>query len=129
MPFRAFLIALAVVSAASGSALLGLGFLIPELRVHWKFSIATVFAFAAVCTALYLIGLKTARSKNRHAFNGVISVSVMGKMVFALLFLFIYKKTAQPPNTAFVGIFLFCYVVYTVYEVWFMTKLAKLRAD
>jgi hypothetical protein len=129
MDFRAFLTTLTAISIASGLSLWASGLLIPEMQVHWKFSIATVLSFAALCTALYFIGFKTARSKNRMAFNGLISVSVMGKMIFALLFLFIYKKTAQPTNTAFVGIFLFCYVVYTVYEVWFMTRLAKLRAD
>ncbi len=46
-------------------------------------------------------------------------------MVLALAWLFIYQKTFYPRNEWFVGIFLYLYVVYTVFEVWFMTRLAK----
>jgi hypothetical protein len=46
-------------------------------------------------------------------------------MVIALAVLFVYQQTAQPTNQWFVGIFLWCYVVFTSFEVWFMTKLAR----
>jgi hypothetical protein len=36
-----------------------------------------------------------------------------------------YQQVAMPTNQWFVGIFLWCYVVFTAFEVWFMTKLAK----
>jgi hypothetical protein len=52
-------------------------------------------------------------------------MSVFGKMVLAMAALFMYQQIAQPQNQWFVGIFLWCYLVYTAFEVWFMTKLAR----
>ena len=51
--------------------------------------------------------------------------SVFGKMVVSLGFLLGYKQIAHPTNQSFVIIFLLCYVVYTGFEVRFMTQLAK----
>jgi hypothetical protein len=48
-------------------------------------------------------------------------------MVLAMAVLLIYQRTALPQNEWFVGIFLWCYVVFTAFEVWFMTKLARMR--
>lgn len=84
-----------------------------------------VLLFALVCTGLFYAGASSARSKNKHAFTNLVSVSVFGKMALALAALFVYQQTAKPQNEWFVGIFLWCYVVFTGFEVWFMTKLAR----
>ena len=81
--------------------------------------------FALVCTGLFYAGASSARSQNKHAFTNLVSVSVFGKMVVALAALFVYQQVAVPTNQWFVGIFLWCYVVFTGFEIWFMTKLAK----
>ena len=72
------------------------------------------------------MGLSAARGTNKYAFNNLISITVLGKMVLAIGFLFGYQKIAKPENVWFVGIFLLCYVVFTVFEVWFMTRLSRL---
>ena len=99
--------------------------LLPEARVHTGFSGATLALFALVCTGLFYAGRSAASSSSKIAFTNLVSASVFGKMVLAVAALFIYQKSAQPANQWFVGIFLLVYVVYTVFEVWFMTKLAK----
>jgi hypothetical protein len=98
----------------------------PPARVHWQLSIASVLLFILVCIGLFYAGTNAARSSNKYAFNNLISLSVFGKMVLAIVFLYLYQQIAFPPNTWFVGIFLFCYVFYTGFEVWFMTKLARM---
>lgn len=65
------------------------------------------------------------KSGSKYAFTNLVSVSVFGKMVLALAWLLVYQKTFHPPNEWFVGVFLYLYVVYTAFEVWFMTRLAK----
>lgn len=113
------------VSAGTAIVLVSLHFMAPQAQQHWKFSIGSVLLFALVCTGLYYAGASTARSKNKHAFTNLVSASVFGKMVLALAALFVYQQVAIPSNQWFVGIFLLCYVVFTAFEVWFMTKLAK----
>lgn len=103
-----------------------LHFLAPPAQAHWQLSIASVVLFVVVCIGLFYAGTNAARSSNKYAFNNLISLSVFGKMMLAIAFLYIYQQVAHPQNTWFVGIFLFCYVLYTGYEVWFMTKLARL---
>ena len=86
----------------------------------------SVALFVAVCVGLYYAGLSALRSKSKFAFTNLVTVSVFGKMVVSLTALFLYQKIAEPANQWFVGIFLWCYLVFTVFEVWFMTKLRRL---
>jgi len=113
------------VSIGTSAVLAGLHFLAAQAQQHWKFAVGSVLLFAMVCTGLFYAGASSARSKNKYAFTNLVSVSVFGKMVVALAALFVYQQVAVPTNQWFVGIFLWCYVVFTAYEVWFMTKLAK----
>lgn len=116
---------LAIVTLSTASALAGLHFLLPEAQTHWKFAVASLVLFTLVCTGLFFAGVNAARSKSRVAFINLVSGSVFGKMVLAVGFLLVYQRAAKPGNEWFVGIFLLCYVVYTGFEVWFMTRLAK----
>lgn len=125
MSQQSFFQKLLLVSLGAGAVLGGLHLIAPQAQVHWKFALASVILFALVCAGLFYAGASTARSKNKHAFTNLVSVSVFGKMVVALAALFIYQQVAHPQNEWFVGIFLWCYVVFTAFEVWFMTKLAR----
>ena len=93
--------------------------------VYVPFAAATLSLFVLICLLLFFFGWRAARSSQRMAFNGVITSSVFGKMVVSLAFLAIYKKTYAPAGTSFVVIFLLTYAVYTLFEIWFMTRLAK----
>lgn len=116
---------LAIVTLGTAAILAGLHFLIPEAQTHWKFAIVSLALFILICVGLFFAGKNSARSKSKVAFINLVSGSVFGKMVVAVAFLFVYQRIAKPDNEWFVGIFLLCYVVYTCFEVWFMTKLAR----
>ncbi|MCC7465259.1 MAG: hypothetical protein IT261_03265 [Saprospiraceae bacterium] len=116
---------LLIVSALTGLVLAGLHFLAVQAQEHAVFSGISIALFVLICVGLYYAGKSAAGSKNRNAFTNLVSVSVFGKMVVALAVLFLYQQIAQPTNQWFVGIFLWCYIVYTSFEVWFMTKLAR----
>ena len=83
--------------------------------------------FVAICAGLYAAGASAAHSANKYAFTSLISLSVFGKMALSLAFLFVYREYAHPEDNWFVGIFLLAYGAYTVFEVWFMSKLARLK--
>ena len=116
---------LAAVTAGTAALLALLHLLVPAAREHWGLSIITLLVFILLNVGLFYAGKSTNRSANRMAFSGLISASVFGKMVLALAMLFVYREVAQPTNQWFVAVFLLAYVVYTVFEVWFMTILAK----
>jgi hypothetical protein len=125
MNTKSFFVNLALVTVCTATLLSGLHLYAPQAQVHAKFAIATIALFIAICVGLYFAGASTARAKNKHAFTNLVSVSVFGKMVLAVAFLFLYQQVENPQNQWFVGIFLLCYIIYTSFEVWFMTRLAK----
>ncbi len=98
----------------------------PGAWFYAPFTAATLALFIVICLLLFFFGWRAAHSSQGMAFNGVITASVFGKMVLSLAFLAIYKKTFEPSGTSFVVIFLLTYAVYTFFEVWFMTRLAKI---
>ncbi len=89
-------------------------------------SVGIIALFVLICTTLYFVGRKAAKSSSKVAFNGLISISVFGKMLLSVAFLLIYQKFAQPTDNWYVGVFLVAYAAYTGFEVWFMQKLARL---
>jgi hypothetical protein len=116
---------LALLSLGTALLLAGLHYALPPMQAHAPFSVATLLLFAAVCAGLFHAGRQAAGSSNKYAFSNLVSVSVFGKMVLALAFLFLYQRIFKPENNWFVSIFLLCYVAFTVFEVWFMSKLAR----
>jgi hypothetical protein len=125
MTDRLFFTRLATLTACT-AALLSIAVLfVPPIQTHTGFALATVLLFVLISIGLFYAGRSTAGSSSKLAFTNLVSVSVFGKMVLAVAALFMYKQLAQPSNQWFVAIFLLVYVVYTVFEVWFMTKLAK----
>lgn len=125
MTTRSFFSYLALITVAVSGLLAVLHFAVPPAQAHGPFAVASVALFVLVCVVLYFAGTSAARSTNKYAFTNLVSASVFGKMVAAVAFLFVYQKAAHPANEWFVGIFLLCYVAFTAYEVWFMTRLAK----
>ncbi len=116
---------LSVITAAVSLVLAIAHIVFVPMKAHIWFSIMTVLLFLGICIGLYYAGKNAAKSTSKYAFNNLISVAVFGKMVVSLGFLLGYKQIAHPTNQSFVIIFLLCYVVYTVFEVRFMTQLAK----
>lgn len=126
MQSKTFVQYLAFITLAVAGLLALLHSMLPQTRASWKVSAASVSLFVLICVGLFLSGRSAANSKNKLAFNNLITVSVFGKMVVSVLFLFLYQQMVAPKDNWYVGIFLFCYAVYTVFEVWFMTVLAKM---
>ncbi|HND86786.1 MAG TPA: hypothetical protein PK971_00580 [Saprospiraceae bacterium] len=128
MDSRQFFIYLTLLTAGVSGLLAALHFSVPDAQQHGTFAAATVGLFLLICVVLYYAGMRAIRSNSKYAFTQLISVSVFGKMVLAMLYLLIYQRMAKPTNEWFVAIFLTCYLAYTAFEVWFMTRIAKWTA-
>lgn len=124
---RSFFTQLSLVAAGLAAAIFGLGQVLPGFAEHSKFALVSILIFAAVCVGLFFAGKKSAVSEQKFAFNNLVLSSVFGKMVLAIALLFMYRSIAAPSNNHFVLIFLLIYVVFTVFEVIFMSKLARLK--
>lgn len=125
MTIPSFFLRLAIVTAGTAALLALLHYLIPAARAHAELAAGAVTLFVLICIGLFFAGKNAAQSSNKHAFTSLVSASVFGKMVVSVVFLLIYQKMAKPQNEWFVGIFLAAYVIFTAFEVWFMTRLAR----
>ena len=126
MNTRTFFSNLLAVSGAMGVLLALFHYFFPPAHPHWKLAAGSVVLFAAICAGLFFAGLSAVKGNNKYAFNNLISACVFGKLVVSVGFLFLYQKAAMPASEWYVAIFLTVYVVFTVFEVWFMTKLARM---
>lgn len=127
MTDKAFFTRLVGITAGTAAILTVLLLLLPAAQIHQGFALAIILLFVLVCTGLFYAGRSAAGSSSKLAFNNLVSVSVFGKMLLAVGVLFVYQESVQPNNQWFVGIFLLVYIVYTVFEVWFMTLLARTK--
>lgn len=125
MDSKQFFTQLAFVTLSTSVVLAILHFILPPMQTHWKFSIAAIVLFVVVCVGLFYAGQSTSKSRSKLAFNNVISLSVFGKMAVSIGFLFLYRSVANPENQWFVLPFLLVYAVFTVFEIVFMTRLAR----
>ncbi|MEY3240572.1 MAG: hypothetical protein RIR11_2010 [Bacteroidota bacterium] len=125
MTTNSFLNSLALVTAATAAVLGLLHVLLENMQQHWIFSISILAVFVLLSIGLFFAGKSSARSSNKMAFNGLISGSTFGKMFLAVGLLFVYQESAKPTNQWFVALFLLIYVIFTVYEVWFLTRIAR----
>lgn len=86
-------------------------------------------AFALLSLLMYFLGHKAVSSKNKNNFISVILVSTVVKMFMAILIIFVYIRVYLPESRLFVLPFLGIYLIYTVYETYFMMKLAKMKTN
>jgi len=122
---KTFFLYLSGITLGAAALLAAILALMPLAQPHAGFAAGTLVLFAAICSGLFFAGKNAAASTSKLAFNNLVSVSVFAKMLIAVAVLFAYQQTAKPQNSWFVGLFLLVYAVYTVFEVWFMTVLAR----
>ena len=124
MPFKKFLLYLSLVS---GLALI-LHFLLifnSTLAVYADFSYLSIVFFIGLSVIFYYLGQIVSQSKNLYLFNGLVAFIVITKMTFCTLLIIVYFKKTHPPDKFFVVPFFLYYILYTIFELYFMSKFAR----
>lgn len=112
-----------LVCALTAIALLVRG--IGEVGKFTDFSMYTIIAFSAMSILTFYLGNKAARSSNKYIFNNLIIGNMILKMIVSVLVIFAYKSAYQIESRGFLIPFLIIYLCYTIFETYFLTKLAK----
>lgn len=81
--------------------------------------------FISFCLILYSVGNKASQSDNKHLFGQVFLVGSFFKMLLSVFIIIGYAIVQKPSDLVFVFPFFAIYTIFTAYEVYFMTKLAK----
>jgi hypothetical protein len=106
---------------------LGINQLLPIIAQHHVIAWVSILFFSLFCWVLFYLGIRTTKSQNKNLFGQLFLVATFFKMLLSILVLVIYAIATRPTDLTFVFPFLGIYIIYTTYEVVFMTKLAKLE--
>lgn len=97
------------------------------LQAHQGLYLASLGALSLLCFILFEVGHITARSPNIQLFGQFFLASIGIKMFIALVVFILYIKK-YPPEAGqqwFVLPFLLIYLVFTAFEIGFLSKIAK----
>ena len=94
---------------------------------HQIFSWISLGFFLFFTIGVYFLAERAAHSPNLNNFSSVIFGVIFMKMAFIVIMVLIYKKIMDPVSPWFLVPFFLIYVVFTIFEVYFMTKLARIN--
>jgi hypothetical protein len=121
MTWKQFLYQLILVSLGAAAILFGIHF-IPAMRPYDDFSIYCILFFVIFCQFIFLLGKIAVSSNNVNLFNFLIMALMFFKIIFSIAFIFIYKQNKEPETAFYIIPFLIVYIIYTIFEVYFMSK-------
>jgi hypothetical protein len=112
-------------------SLLGVLILLRFFRVlspSFLFSVISLAFFVLLSAGMYFLAIRAAVSKDKNAFSRLIMGFTFGKMFLTVILVVVYKKLANPESGFFLIPFFLIYIVFTIFETNFMTKLGKIKA-
>jgi len=101
-----------------------LGFAIP-IFPYLDFFIISILFFLVYNLVLFFASKRAKSSKVKNQFIHLVLYNVFVKIILSFLIVFVYFKITEPDNKFFIVPFLICYLVYTVFETYFMSKEAR----
>lgn len=81
--------------------------------------------FIPLSIGMYFFGQRASLSENKLLFHNLIIVTIFAKMFLSVFVLLIYKKIFHPETKNFTLPFFLVYFIFTVFETYFMVKLAQ----
>lgn len=121
-----FFIQLALLTLVVALLLLALHRL-PSLHAYDQFSWLSLAFFVALSILMYLIGYRAVHRKNKFAFiNAALGLTFI-KMLLCIVLVAAYIQVAHPSSRLFILPFLGIYVIYTIFETYFMMKISKAK--
>ena len=116
-----------MVTALAVCALWLLNLLWPVLASMSPFIIASLLVFAGFNVFSYYLGVRAAASQSPNRFIQLVMVLMILKMGLCIALVVGYINLAQPDSKLFVLPFLSLYVIFTIFEVWALMRVARVR--
>lgn len=110
---------------ATGCLLL-LDWALPESDAISQFTMICMGVFVAINVLAFFLGTGAAKSDNKYRFIHLMMILILAKMMICVALVLIYVRMGQPATKLFVIPFLTIYVVFTVFEIYVLQKVARL---
>lgn len=92
---------------------------------YQEFSLMSILFFTILSVLFFRIGMIGSNSKNLYLFNNLISIIMFSKLTFCSVLIIYYAQTSHPESKYFVVPFAIYYFIYTGFELYYMSKLAR----
>lgn len=99
------------------------------LQQELLFSWIILIFFFVFSIGMYFLAHRAAHSSSKYAFLNMVLGMTFVKMLLCVVIALIYKFTMPASSKLFLAIFLGIYVVYTIFETYWMMKLSKIKSD
>jgi hypothetical protein len=103
--------------------------LLPVLQKHNLVAWWSLVLFISLSIFMYFIGKKAAISSQKYLFIQIIMLFILVKMFLAIAVLLVYKKVYKPESSIFILPFFVAYIIFTIFETYFMTLLSRLKRN
>ena len=84
-----------------------------------------IISFVVFSLIIFLYAYNTSSSDNLFSFNNVVVASFLIKLILSIGVIMLYEKFYNPKTDYHILHYIIVYVLYTGFEVYFLTKLAK----
>lgn len=114
---------LAIVSIISAVGILLLPYI--NMAAHQNIGWASLGLFVLLCLPMYYLSQRAMRSEDKLQFTNLFLIFTSTKMFAAILIVFVYHKIAAPSSKLFLVPFFAIYLIYTIFEIYFLTKISN----
>ncbi len=124
MTARKFWTQTAFLSFGVAALLFGFSFY-PPLSPYLFFGMICLLFFVALSVLMYSVGKKAAVSSQTNFFTQLILIFTLVKMFLSVVLVFVFFKLARPESNWFLAPFFLVYLIYTIFETYFMIRIGK----
>ena len=126
MPPKKFYTQLAVVSIVSIIVAILLH-LSPALAANALLSWVAIAFYTLFCIAVFLAASYATRVEEKKFFTALTLLITVTKMLLSVIVVLVYHQLVLPTERLFVVPFLIVYVLYTIFETYFLMKLSRVN--
>ena len=85
----------------------------------------SIISFSFFCLLIYRYARSSFSKASIYSSNSIVIISFVVKLLFSVVILLFFERTFSPEGNRHILHFLFLYIVYTIFEVYFLMKLSK----
>ena len=101
-------------------------FFLSHLRYDlFEFSFISVVIYVVFSYSIFLIARRVSTRKSEFTFNGIVSASFTIKIIFSVVLMAYWNQIIGVEDNYHLMLYILIYFIYTAYEVYFLTILAK----
>ena len=85
----------------------------------------SIFFFSIISIAAYYFGQQTTDSDNKNDFSNMFIIITSFKLLFCMFMVWLYQIFTEPDDKLYVLPFFIIYIIFTIFEMYILTKLGK----